>query len=151
MKYRKYRGKTIVGKKWVYGCYVYLNKKSYIVTEDDKYHEINSITLGQYTGEDIGDIEVYEDDLVAIFYKKALGGFDSGNVESYKDVKVINKNGYMLGQIVFEHGAFLVPLNGNPLMVNEWYREDLPVGMWINEEENMVELLGNIHDNDEYL
>lgn len=58
----KFRGKRIDNNEWVYGYY---HRKEFIDGDFINNNEIDSKTLGQYTGEkDIDNKEIYEGDIV---------------------------------------------------------------------------------------
>lgn len=82
----KFRGKSIIGDKWVYGDLLHIgggyiinhgSQKDYDISHDNKfaiqfYHEEVSVvfpdTVGQFTGKtDINGKDIYNDDVVRVF------------------------------------------------------------------------------------
>jgi len=95
----KFRGKTINGKKWIYGSYALQDKYHMIsidrndgITKMLMFHSVIPETVGQFTGlKDINDIDIYEGDMC-----------------SYQSLFKREK-----GTIVYKNGAFKLKIGDN--------------------------------------
>ncbi len=146
-----FRGKRVDDGKWVEGCYIKA-RESYtnditnaIMTEEiehrcvgeyscNGWYEINSNTLGQFTG------------LCDKNGKKIFEG----------DILDDRKENECVGVIVFEDGAFRVKWYGITTMLYPYGYDDAGFGEIKTEHLDMYyidkfEIIGNIHDNPELL
>ena len=118
----KFRGQQINTKKWVYG-YLYRNKGLYVICENIKYAEEESIlldTVGQYTGlDDKNGKEIYEGDIVKL-----------------------DSNMLKITGIVTYH-------NNEAVFVLEDLHDEIEECLWYMQED--LEVIGNIYDNPELL
>ena len=126
-----FRGKRTINGDWVYGDFVHGNERKSLrdsifvydsETQSFNDYEINTSTLGQYTGlTDKNGKRIFEGDIA-----KVLQGKD-------KDIAYVG----------FENGAFMLyPKTGNIYERTLWE-------YWYNDWD--VEVIGNITDNPELL
>lgn len=143
----KFRGKSIIGDKWVYGDLLHIgggyiinhgSQKDYDISHDNKfaiqfYHEEVSVvfpdTVGQFTGlYDKNGIEIYEGD-------------------------IINVNGKYprLVKFIDEYACFCIArisdLDNN--LETGYWQQVIP-GWW-NNPDREIEVCGNIYDNPDLL
>ena len=166
-----FRGKCKDTGKWYKGQYIHLHKTTYCFKEDydrDKDNDIHQIvfeemmdwglpnrhlrvdvipeTVGQFTGlTDKNDKKIFEGDIVQ--YTDEEGYYPEENCD-------------FIGKISLEHGAFgIVTTDNIPIDLNNWCDNDNFVSLWElywnlsveGEMLDMVEVIGNIHDNPELL
>lgn len=143
----KFRGKSIIGDKWVYGDLLHIgggyiinhgSQKDYDISHDNKfaiqfyYEEVSVVfpdTVGQFTGlYDKNGIEIYEGD-------------------------IINVNGKYprLVKFIDEYACFCIArisdLDNN--LETGYWQQVIP-GWW-NNPDREIEVCGNIYDNPELL
>ena len=143
-----FRGKTSNGE-WEYGVPVFsgLNNELAFMKQMHSYdHQVIPETVGQYTGlTDKNGKKIFEGDIV-----------------QYTDEECYypEENCDFVGRISLEHGAFGIVTNDNiPIDLNDWCDDDNFVSLWElywnlsveGEILDMIEIIGNIHDNPELL
>lgn len=131
MREIKFRGKRVDNGEWVIGDLMwhkrFMELKPYIKEKDTgqiEWFEVKPHTVGQYTGlKDRREKEIYRNDIV--------------------------KCAYGIGKVVFNAGCFMVEWIGD----GEAYMEFLfsKDGMYRREGDEVFEVIGNIHDNQELL
>ena len=117
-----FRGKSLETGEWGYGDYSTLEPVYKFITNDKDVYEVDTETVGQYTGlKDKNGTKIFEGDIVK--------GEDEDETEK-EDRTVI-------GNIIYKNCSFVI--NG------EKYFYD------ICENDDDIEVIGNIHDNPELL
>lgn len=134
-----FRGKSSVTNEWVYGSLVKIGNESHIIGFDevdlDGHHVrfygdrpvfTKQGTIGQFTGfQDKNEEEIYEDDIMQI-------------------TTALNKN---LFKVVWneELGTWCLMMKGDT------EKGTKPLGEWLYEYWNKIEVIGNIYDNPELM
>lgn len=149
-----FRGKRKDNGEWIYGNYCgaeYLQSEGieHLIIEIPKTgcsKQIILETVGQFTGlTDTNGKKIFEGDIVRYT-----------DEESYYPEEQCE----FIGKIVFEIGAFGIATNDNiPIDLNCWCGNDNFVSLWElywnlsveGEMLDMIEVIGNIHDNPELL
>lgn len=130
----KFRGKSIFGGEWLYGCLVNMEHNRFsILPEINKMprckciadYEIHNTTIGQFTGmKDKNGKEIYEGDILGA--KGKVIGWVKGGVRGYcYDVVYINH-----------------PAGESRWTLYSTVKDDYP---------EQIEVIGNIYDNPELL
>lgn len=139
-----FRGQRVDNCEWVYGYYTnchYADLEEcttghYIIEYPDKWHEIYTDTIGQYTGLcDKNGTKIFEGDIIVKEdkYCKMYGVINFGEH---------SPTTAELGEI----GFFIEWLDNNSNLWSELIRNDL--GFWVD---SGIEVIGNIHENKELL
>lgn len=131
MRVYEFRGQRLDNGKWIYGSLGTINNMAWISeVKENRFvpYRVNTRTIGQFTGIlDENQHRIYEGDIIKI-------------VEEYDDENVYTQ----IGVVCFEEGIFeLQDKNGKHFNYLGWLMH--------NEDITKLEVIGNIHDNQELL
>ncbi len=146
-----FRAKRQDNKQWVQGSLLFYPGVNRVFVSTGEFRgggfiEVLKDTVGQYTGlTDENGTKIFEGDIVQYT-----------DEEGYYPEECCD----FVGKIVLEHGAFGVATNDNiPIDLDNWCDNDNFVSLWElywnlcieGEKLDMIEVIGNIHDNPELL
>lgn len=132
MREIKFRGKLINSGKWAYGNLCIRKTGTVIITPDETvlgtYGKVNPDTIGQYTGlKDKNGKEIYEGDIVKTF---VLGEYINGYIK-YNQRKARFDVGWISEVEKYKNNGFVGSCST------------------FDNEYDLLEVIGNIHDNPE--
>lgn len=124
MREIKFRAKTVLTNKWVYGHYAFVDGY-HVIYEDEKPLIIKLNTIGQYTGlKDKNKQEIYEGHIVKQSYKDVYNQAETFRGEVvYSDCVYWLKNGEEYAFLYDEYRLYGTEIIGsvyeNPEIINE--------------------------------
>lgn len=132
MRTINFRGLRTDGKGWVYGYYwVTKNKHIHLIKDNlsGEDYEVHHESVAQLTGlTDKNGVDVYEGDIVVYFFE-----------ESVIDHRLIKKRGYEIGVVTYQNCGFFIGKE-----------DDITIGCF-SDKDSEFEVIGNIHENKEFL
>lgn len=155
MRVIKFRGKSIVTGKWIYGDLLHTKDGKALISNNaygiDIMNEVDAKTIGQFTGcRDKKGSDIYEGDILRRewFYRDGPVFDNHGGIIGYN----YERTGYIVVPVVFTNCAGFYTKGGYSVTNNP--SQDEP-RMWVCTNNRLKakksDILGNIHDNPELM